>query len=265
MKSHSLLTARLMTITTLAFSVAALSHAQVSPVARWLFSEDAAQGQALIDEIAACPAQLHGPGQFDTGTFPALLLDGQSVFLTVENPPESLLPGESLTLEAWVSLNSGTTWGGIVGYLQDNGAFEKGWVLGYNNTTFTVSVSTEGKHPYLSGKTTFRPEQWYHVVGTYDDEMLNLYVNGELAGEHDVGPEGWDKRFFIDVTSQAVPGKDNLIAVRVIDTTRAGGLWKPVKLVVPKTRLEANKDVWLRRGFPNAYGKDPSLAIGSKV
>ena len=96
------------------------------------------------------------------------------------------------------------------------------------------------------------------------DEVAKVYVNGKLAGEHDIGPEGWDKRFFIDITKQAAAGKENLIAVRVIDTTRVGGLWKPIKVVVPKTTLPAIKDVWLRRGFPNAYGKDPSLALGSK-
>ena len=182
MKSHSLPTVRLTIATVFLFNTASLFGAAIDPVARWLFSEDAMQEGALLDEVGGRRAQLHGPGQFDGGTFPALLLDGQSVFLTVENPPESLLPTESLTLEAWVNLNSGQTWGGIVGYFQDNGAFEKGWVLGYNNTTFTVSVSTEGKLPYLSGKTAFRPEQWYHVVGTYNGDMLHLYVNGELEG-----------------------------------------------------------------------------------
>jgi len=96
------------------------------------------------------------------------------------------------------------------------------------------------------------------------DEIAKVYVNGELAGEHDIGPEGWDKRFFIDVTKQITAGEENVIAVRVIDSDRAGGLWKPIKVVTPKTTLIASRDVWLRRGFPNAYGKDPSMAIGSK-
>ena len=96
------------------------------------------------------------------------------------------------------------------------------------------------------------------------DEIAKVYVNGELAGEHDKGPEGWDKRFFIDVTKQISAGEENVIAVRVIDSDRAGGLWKPIKVVTPRTTLIASRDVWLRRGFPNAYGKDPSMAIGSK-
>ncbi|MBN2128013.1 MAG: methyltransferase domain-containing protein, partial [Sedimentisphaerales bacterium] len=200
MKSAFLPTAPLTIATALLFNTAALLGAEIDPVARWLFAADAMQEQVLLDDIAGCRAELHGPGQFDSGAFPALMLDGQSVFLTVENPPESLLPKESLTLEAWVNLNSGLTWGGIVGYLQDNGAYEKGWLLGYNNTTFTVSVSTEGKLPYLAGKTEFRPEQWYHVVGTYDGDMLHLYVNGELESSKRMrGPIDYPEHAFFTI------------------------------------------------------------------
>ena len=66
------------------------------------------------------------------------------------------------------------------------------------------------------------------------DESAKVYVNGNLSGEFDIGPQGWDKRFFIDITAQVKPGQTNLLAVRVIDTDRAGGLWKPVKLFLTK-------------------------------
>ena len=96
------------------------------------------------------------------------------------------------------------------------------------------------------------------------DENAKVYVNGKLSGEFDVGPEGWDKRFFIDITKEARPGEANLIAVRVIDTVGAGGLWKPVKVVTPKTTLHPVQDVWLRRSAPDtAYGRQPTLAIGA--
>ena len=28
-----------------------------------------------------------------------------------------------------------------------------------------------------------KPDNWYHVVGTFDDENLKVYVDGELVGE----------------------------------------------------------------------------------
>ena len=44
----------------------------------------------------------------------------------------------------------------------------------------------------------------------------------------------WDKRFAIDISEFARPGEKNLIAMRVRDSLRMGGLWKSVKLVSPK-------------------------------
>ena len=55
-----------------------------------------------------------------------------------------------LTAEAWVAVNSPAEWGGIVGSLQDNGSFEKGWVLGYNNDKFNFALSTGGDLTYLN-------------------------------------------------------------------------------------------------------------------
>jgi beta-galactosidase/beta-glucuronidase len=50
------------------------------------------------------------------------------------------------------------------------------------------------------------------------DESAKVFVNEKLSGQFDIGPSGWDKPFFIDATDQVVPGKENLLAVRVVDT-----------------------------------------------
>ena len=96
------------------------------------------------------------------------------------------------------------------------------------------------------------------------DETAMVYVNGELAGEHDIGPSGWDKRFFIDVTEHIKAGQKNLIAVRVVDSVGAGGLWKPIKVVVPKEILYPVRDAYMNSVHPGtAFGKNPSLAMGA--
>ena len=66
------------------------------------------------------------------------------------------------------------------------------------------------------------------------DEQAWVWVNGTLAGAHAEGPQGWDKRFLIDVTAQLEPGKQNVIAVRVHNSVGAGGIWKPVRLIARK-------------------------------
>jgi hypothetical protein len=64
------------------------------------------------------------------------------------------------------------------------------------------------------------------------DEQAWVWVNGEFAGEHDYGPEGWNMPFALDVTSLLNWGKTNHITVRVRNTIYAGGIWKPVTIRV---------------------------------
>ena len=52
--------------------------------------------------------------------------------------------------------------------------------------------------------------------------------------KHDLGTEGWDKPFALDVTKELKWGQKNQITVRVYDSAYAGGIWKPVKLEVLK-------------------------------
>ena len=62
------------------------------------------------------------------------------------------------------------------------------------------------------------------------DESAWVWVNGEYAGEHDVGPGGWNLSFRIDVTRLVKPGERNVIAVRAMNTAGEGGIWRPITL-----------------------------------
>jgi len=64
------------------------------------------------------------------------------------------------------------------------------------------------------------------------DEEAWVWVNGQYVGQHDVGPEGWDRPFTLDVTTELKWGARNQITVRVFDSAYAGGVWKPVQLEV---------------------------------
>jgi len=66
------------------------------------------------------------------------------------------------------------------------------------------------------------------------DEVAWVWINGEYVGQHDIGPEGWDKSFALDVTRELKWGTRNQITVRVHDSMYAGGIWKPVKIEVLK-------------------------------
>lgn len=64
------------------------------------------------------------------------------------------------------------------------------------------------------------------------DEVAWVWVNGEYVGQHDLGTEGWDKPFVLDVSEALKWGEMNQITVRVYDSAYAGGIWKPVILRV---------------------------------
>ena len=66
------------------------------------------------------------------------------------------------------------------------------------------------------------------------DEIAWVWINGQYVGQHDLGTEGWDKPFTLDVTKELKWGQKNQITVRVYDSAYAGGIWKPVKIEVLK-------------------------------
>ena len=96
------------------------------------------------------------------------------------------LPKEMLTAVGIFSVEERQTWGGVICAIQDNGGFEKGWLLGYNSNNFYFGLSTEGADDgdglmtYMAGKTKYETGKLYHVVATYDGTTMKLYVNGKL-------------------------------------------------------------------------------------
>ena len=66
------------------------------------------------------------------------------------------------------------------------------------------------------------------------DESAWVYLNGKQIGEHVIGDIGWDKRFEVAIGDAVNVGTNNLLAVRVWDISRYGGIWKSVKLAEAK-------------------------------
>lgn len=121
-----------------------------------------------------------------------LLFNGSSDWLVVapdRATADPALPKKELSAAVWVLLNETHPDGGIVGFLQDNGDFEKGWLLGYNRNTFSLSLATtgaddgNGQLTRVNGKTSIEPGRWHYVVGTYDGARMRLYIDGRPEGE----------------------------------------------------------------------------------
>jgi Concanavalin A-like lectin/glucanases superfamily/Bacterial Ig domain/Purple acid Phosphatase, N-terminal domain/Calcineurin-like phosphoesterase len=92
------------------------------------------------------------------------------------------LPTVQMTVSGWVKVDAADEWGGFIGCLQDNGSFERGWVLGTRNRKFSFALASEGTGgmTYLSDTQDFNLGEWYYVTATYNGASMRLFVNGQL-------------------------------------------------------------------------------------
>lgn len=96
-------------------------------------------------------------------------------------------PKVALSAVATVRIDKGQPWGGLLAISQDNGAYEKGWILGFRNRKMGFAVNgMEGpdRLTWITDKRDFEEGDWHHVVGTYDGKLSRLYVDGELVAEN---------------------------------------------------------------------------------
>jgi len=179
--------------------VYALSHPAL--LDRWVFHRGAMrdgrgqtpQSRAVSDGTARnlagrLPGKLAGAWTVArAGRLEALVLDGSKrCVLVAETLTEAELPQRAIAAEAWVRVDKPLRWGGIAGAIQDNGSFERGWLLGYCNARFAFAVAgkdANGRLTYLQAPTDFVKGAWYHVAGTYDGATMRLYVNGAKVSE----------------------------------------------------------------------------------
>ena len=158
-------------------------------IGHWIFAATNILGQTVRDLAGIRDGTIIGTKLlYQSNGVEALWLDGSTYVQLATGIGGASLPPRDLSIEAWVALNAGTAWGGILGVVQDNGSAEQGWVLGYNNSQFSFGLSSTGADDgnglltYLNATTNFTLQRWQHVVGTYDGTQQRIYVNGQLAG-----------------------------------------------------------------------------------
>ncbi|MCK5805087.1 MAG: PQQ-binding-like beta-propeller repeat protein [Lentisphaeria bacterium] len=170
--------------------------AEVVPLHDWRL------GQLLVPDASGTHyAQAEGRVTLETTPVKAMVFDGESTRLVLPNTTSADLPKRAMTIEMCVMPKHKVRWGGIVGYFQDNGAYEKGWLLGYENDRFSfalASVKGPGRMTYLKSPQPFTLGRWYHVAAVYDGALMRLYVNGRKVAESavqkgaiDYPPKAW--------------------------------------------------------------------------
>ena len=169
----------------LALPLAALAHTGPNPLINYSFQKQFLKEGSLTaqkgPDLPLAPTQFlateTGLAFNGTGTTPAVTID--------------TLPTDSFTVSAWCSIHEGTRYGGLIGSLEDNGGFEKGWSLGYDQTHFMVTLSTaetddgDGRAVIVRSSKPFKPDTFTHLAATYDGKSLTLFINGKKDSSTD--------------------------------------------------------------------------------
>ncbi|MCX5642646.1 MAG: HEAT repeat domain-containing protein [Candidatus Omnitrophica bacterium] len=113
---------------------------------------------------------------------------------------------------------------------------DKKWdTIGIESAWQNFGYNYEGVAWY---RKTFRlpekPQKYEAVEINFEavDESAWVWINGEYAGQHDIGLEGWLVPFQLDITDLIKWNDENQITVRVMNVAFAGGIWKPVMINV---------------------------------
>jgi outer membrane protein assembly factor BamB len=154
---------------------------------QWNFHSGLIRDRQLADLAGDSRIALPSGARFEAiGALQALILtDAPGTVTAVKRYQDAGLPTASITAEAWVRIDKPERWGGIVGAIQDNGSYERGWILGYTDDRFSFGVASEKepvKMTYLAASDAFEPRRWYHVTGTYDGKTMRIYVDGKQCG-----------------------------------------------------------------------------------
>ena len=198
----------LMVITSM-LSVSAAAGPDEGLVGRWQFTKDRVSGREVKPLAGELAGKIFGPVTFSPQAPHAMVFDGNSKakhrIVVTDALAAAKLPRQDITVEAWVRVDRPGKWSGIIGVLQDNGNYEKGWFLGVGpggaNFCFGIASVKVGRLTYLPAAQPFAPGAWYHVAGTYDGTDQRLYVDGKLAAtaRRQTGPIAYPPKGFYTI------------------------------------------------------------------
>lgn len=94
------------------------------------------------------------------------------------------LPIRTITVEVWARVDGSPEWGGLISALQDNGSYERGFLLGLHQDkpVFGLTSQSTNRITYLHAHEALTLGDWVHLVAAYDGATMTLYVNGQAVG-----------------------------------------------------------------------------------
>jgi len=162
---------------------------------QWILDPSHVSSNTLI-ALHGLPGKTDGPMDWIDGPDGKWYrMDGSSNHFVIYSGATSglALPSSAITVEAWAMVSESANWAGLASFIQDNGSYERGWMLGCLDGRFMFGLASLGDRKptdpypsyltYMKADGPFETGKWYHVVGVYDGTTMRLYVDGRLSAE----------------------------------------------------------------------------------
>ena len=166
--------------------------------AAWRFRSADFLGGTIPDTAGSLPLRLEKGGLTfaGAGAAEAMVLGPKPRELSLfTGDLSTVLPPEAFSVSVWARMDAVEEWAGLLSAVEDNGNFERGWVVGVNSDRFFVGLATSPKHSitYLYATTPAELGRWHHVVATYDGTAMRLFIDGvlEAVSFDQKGPVAW--------------------------------------------------------------------------
>lgn len=88
------------------------------------------------------------------------------------------------TVQAWIHMDSVGPYDGVIHKGTDRNFKDEAYSLQFwgRGRVMLGLQDEKGRYVKVIAKKRLKPGRWHHVAGTWDEDGMNIYVNGELAG-----------------------------------------------------------------------------------
>lgn len=156
-------------------------------IAKWTFDDGTATDSSGNNHHGS----IHGAQPINGLKGNALRFNGVDNYIEIPNHP-SLNGLTQLTISCWFNVHGFDVWepilnkGGYNEYTTD--VFE----VNVNNqglVHFVLNFETSGRNGYNTPAGQIKLDTWYHLVGSWDGDILSLYIDGDLVQTYDTPNE----------------------------------------------------------------------------